>query len=89
MYGIVDWLIEDLVENSGPVFESMYASSNLSHDGQIYVVPAHGSNYGEYVSKLGRVWMSKAQENGGREVWSRRLNRLVFELENKSSLILY
>lgn len=83
MYGIVDWLIEDLVENSDPVFESMYASSNLSHDGQIYVVPAHGSNYGEYVSKLGRVWMSKAQENGGREIWSTRLNRLVFKLEKK------
>ena len=32
----------------------MTATSLLSHDGEIYVVPAHGMDPGEYVSKLGR-----------------------------------
>lgn len=84
-YGIVDWLVEDLVGNSDPVLGSMYASSNLSRDGQIYVVPAHGLDHGEYISKLGRVWMSKNLNDGSREVWSSRLNRLLAQLEKEIS----
>lgn len=46
MYGITDWLLEDLVDNGDVVFESMIATSNLSHDGEIHVVPAHGADHG-------------------------------------------
>ena len=83
MYGITDWLIEDLVDNGDVVFESMVASSNLSHDGEIHVVPAHGADHGEYIAKLGRVWMPKLQTNGTREVWSSRLERLLQNLEER------
>lgn len=82
-YGIVDWLLEDLVDNEAVVFDDMIATSPLSHDGEIYVVPAHGRNPGEYVSKLGRVWMSKANADGSREEWSRRLARLIEALEGR------
>lgn len=83
MYGITDWLIEDLVDNGDVVFESMVATSNLSHDGEIHVVPAHGADHGEYIAKLGRVWMPKLQTNGTREVWSSRLERLLQNLEER------
>lgn len=83
MYGITDWLIEDLVDNGDVVFESMVATSNLSHDGEIHVVPAHGAAHGEYIAKLGRVWMPKLRADGKREAWSSRLNRLLQDLEKR------
>jgi hypothetical protein len=81
-YGITDWLVEDLVSNGDEVFENMVASSGLSHDGDIYVVPAHGAESGEYVSKLGRAWMPKVGASG-QESWSQRLQRLITELEER------
>lgn len=81
MYGITDWLVEDLVDNGDVVFESMVATSNLSHDGEIHVVPAHGADHGEYIAKLSRVWMPKLQSDGTRETWPCRLGRLLQNLE--------
>lgn len=81
MYGITDWLVEDLVDNGDTIFDSMVASSPLSHDGEIHVVPAHGAKHGEYLAKLGRVWMPKLQADGTREEWSGRLDRLLRQLE--------
>jgi len=82
-YGITDWLLEDLVDNGDTVIGDLIAVSALSHDGEIYVVPAHGRFPGEYVSKLGRVWMPKPLENGSRENWSQRLARLIGLLEDR------
>lgn len=81
-FGITDWLVEDLVDNGDEVFESMIASSGLSHDGDIFVVPAHGVESGEYVAKLGRAWMPKNTEEG-QESWSQRLQRLIAALEQR------
>lgn len=82
-YGITDWLVEDLVDNGAAVFDDMIASSPLSHDGEIYVVPAHGKEPGEYVAKLGRVWMAKHSTETGAESWSKRLMRLISALEDR------
>lgn len=82
-FGIADWLIEDLVGNGAEVFENLTATSPLSHDGEIYVVPAHGRDPGEYVSKLGRVWMSKIDDDGQKQTWSQRLNKLIDSLEQR------
>jgi cellulose biosynthesis protein BcsQ len=81
MYGITDWLVEDLVENTEALIGGMVATSNLSHDGEIFVVPAHGKHPGEYIAKLGRVWMPKLQADGTREPWTTRLERLLRDLE--------
>lgn len=81
MYGITDWLVEDLVGNGDMVIDGMVATSNLSRDGEIHVVPAHGAEHGEYIAKLGRVWMPKVLANGTRETWSARLGRLLQALE--------
>ena len=83
MYGITDWLVEDLVDNGETIFDSMIATSTLSHDGEIHVVPAHGENHGEYIAKLGRVWMPKLGTDGSREKWSARLGRLLQALEER------
>lgn len=80
-YGIADWLVEDLVDNGDAVFDDLIATSTLAHDGEIYVAPAHGRNPGEYVAKLGRVWMSKPAPDGSREPWSGRLRRLIDAME--------
>jgi hypothetical protein len=82
-YGITDWLVEDLVNNGDALLDDMRAVSDLSHDGQIDVIPAHGRDPGEYVSKLGRAWMSKVGADGQRESWSQRLERLLQALEQK------
>lgn len=83
LFGIVDWLVEDLVDNQEAVFDAMVATSELSRNGDILVVPAHGADPGEYISKLGRLWMPKATEDGGWELWFRRLDRLLTMLESK------
>jgi CobQ/CobB/MinD/ParA nucleotide binding domain len=82
-FGVVDWLVEDLVDNADAVFQDMLASSPLSRDGEIYVVPAHGNKSGEYISKLGRAWMPKLGADGGRESFAQRLNRLTDACEQR------
>lgn len=79
--GIADWLVEDLVDNGNAVLGDMVATSTLSRDGDIRVVPAHGRDPGEYLAKLGRVWMPKVDPNGRRELWPQRLGRLLDTLE--------
>jgi hypothetical protein len=80
-YGIADWLVEDLLDNADALLPEMVATSELSREGEIYLVPAHGRDPGEYVAKLGRVWMPKVSADGSRESWSARLRRLLAALE--------
>ena len=82
-FGITDWLVEDLVDNGDAVFQDLRSLSGLSHDGEIYVVPAHGAVPGEYVAKLARVWMPKIAADGARQKWSARLGRLIDALEQR------
>ncbi|MEO5362065.1 MAG: P-loop NTPase [Magnetococcus sp. DMHC-8] len=83
-YGIADWLVEDLVDNGEALIDGLIATTGLPTAGQIYLVPAHGREPGEYVSKLGRVWMPKT-DGQALETWSSRLNRLVNRLEQELS----
>lgn len=84
-YGITDWLVEDLVDNGDAVFDEMVVISTLSREGEIYIVPAHGRDPGEYIAKLGRVWMPKIALTGEREIWSHLLRRLIEALETRWS----
>jgi CheY-like chemotaxis protein len=80
-YGITDWLVEDLVDNGDQIINDMVATSLLSRNGEILAVPAHGREFGEYIAKLGRVWMPKPLDSGHQESWSDRLERLISKLE--------
>ncbi len=84
-FGITDWLVEDLVNNGDAVSGALSAPSPLASasGGEILVVPAHGREPGEYLSKLGRIWMPKFVDGGRRQVWSERLERLIRELERE------
>jgi hypothetical protein len=82
-FGITDWLVEDLLGNGDAVIQDLYALSPRSRKGDILVVPAHGRDPGEYISKLGRVWMPSFQADGSRQMWSVRLSRLLCELESR------
>ncbi|MFP3091574.1 AAA family ATPase [Treponema sp. TIM-1] len=82
-YGITDWLVEDLLHNDEAVFPYMTAISDLSRNGEICIVPAHGRDPGEYIAKLGRVWMSKYKPDNSLEPWQNRLGRLLEKLENQ------
>ncbi|HFK7184828.1 TPA: MinD/ParA family protein [Serratia odorifera] len=81
-FGIADWLVEDLLGNGDAVLSDMVAVSALSHSGDIWVVPAHGKDPGEYIAKLGRAWMPLKTPKG-METWAKRLGRLLNVLEER------
>ena len=85
-FGITDWFVEDLVGQGEYVIGEMTAAPAWAHDleGDVRVVPAHGRDPGEYLAKLGRVYMD------GGDVWSARLEVLLSRLESdhRSSAII-
>ena len=76
-FGVTDWFVEDLVEQGDHVAERMTAAPSWSHDlrGDVRVAPAHGSEPGDYLAKLGRVYMDTDQS------WTTRLAGLLDRLE--------
>ncbi len=77
-FGVTDWFVEALVEQGDRVIESMTAAPAWADDfdGGVRVVPAHGRNPGEYLAKLGRVYMDRHDDP-----WTARLERLLCRLE--------
>lgn len=82
-YGIADWLVEDMVGNGEAVLDDMVATSEFAREGEIIVVPAHGQDPGDYVGKLGRVWMPGRDYNGAKQAWHHRVNRMLDRLESQ------
>ena len=76
-FGITDWFVEDLIGQGDRVVDSMIAAPPWAHDfeGEVHVAPAHGREPGEYLAKLGRVYMDTP------EPWTIRLERLLKCLE--------
>ena len=76
-FGVTDWFVEDLVGQGDRVIEQMAASPGWAQDldGEVRVIPAHGNEPGEYLAKLGRVYM----ETG--DPWTRRLDGMLSQLE--------
>lgn len=79
-FGITDWFVEDLVEQADAVAADMLAAPAWAQnlDGDVRVAPAHGHDPGEYLAKLGRVYMSRGDES-----WAARLERMLESLEEK------
>ncbi len=78
-FGMVDWFVEDLVEQADRMFPDMLAAPSWAQalEGDVRVAPAHGRNPGEYLAKLGRAYMNWASET-----WSERLQRALTGLES-------
>ena len=85
-FGVTDWFVEDLVGQGDYVSERMAAAPVWAQDldGDVRVVPAHGSAPGEYLAKLGRVYLDI------KVPWTVRLERLLSRLEEtyKPSIVL-
>ena len=81
-FGVTDWFVEDLVGQGDAVTERMTAAPAWARDldGDVRVAPARGAESGEYLAKLGRVYMSSKGEG-----WSSRLERMLSGLEDEFS----
>lgn len=77
-FGVTDWFVEELVGQGDRVVEQMTATPAWAHDfdGSVRVVPAYGQDPGEYLAKLGRVYMDTIDDP-----WTERLKRLLGHLE--------
>ena len=77
-FGVADWFVEDLVGQGERVIERMTAEPSWSRDfdGEAHIAPAHGSKPGEYLAKLGRVYMGHAGKS-----WGKRLGDMLSRLE--------
>lgn len=77
-YGIVDWFVEDLVGQGDHVVEAMAGLAwDNDFDGDVLIVPAHGADPGEYLAKLGRVYLDTDIP------WTARLRCLLEKLEER------
>ena len=78
--GVVDWFVEDLVGQGDRVIADMIATPAWAQgfEGEAIVVPAHGRDPGEYLAKLGRVYV-----DGKDDPWAKRLDRLLQDLETR------
>ena len=79
-FGVTDWFVEELVDQGNSVVKEILATPawTLDLEGDVRVAPAHGVDAGEYLAKLGRVYMDTEKYP-----WTARLNRLLFQLENQ------
>ena len=79
-FGIADWFVEDLVGQGDSMIEDMTAAPAWADDleGEAFVIPAHGRKPGEYLAKLGRVYM-----DSGNDSWALRLESLLAKLEDR------
>ena len=77
-FGVTDWFVEALVGQGDAVLEDMVSAPAWAHDlpGDVWVAPAHGRDPGEYLAKLGRVYMDTAVDP-----WIARLRGLLEGLE--------
>ncbi len=83
-YGIVDWFVEDAVGGGNRVLHDMTTRSPLADElpGEIWVVPSHGEEPGEFIAKLGRCYLDLVKD-GRPETWEQRLFRLLREVEGR------
>ena len=74
-FGVTDWFVEDLVGQADFVVPDIVGLPRWADDmdGDVLVAPAYGRDPGEYLAKLGRVYMGAN--------WPRRLRRLLSDVE--------
>lgn len=78
-FGIADWFVEDAVGQGECIIERMMAEPAWARtlEGAARVAPAHGADPGEYLAKLGRIYLDSPDRS-----WAERLERLLDSLES-------
>lgn len=81
-FGIVDWFVEDAIGQGDQVIPRMSARAPMAQNlpGDVWVVPSHGANPGDFMAKLGRCYLD-LPGHSGLEAWDHRLLRLLSGLE--------
>ena len=80
-FGVTDWFVEDLVGHASIVVHDMTAAPPWARDldGDVRIAPAHGRDPGEYLAKLGRVYLDTDRS------WTARLSKMLSQLEETYS----
>lgn len=83
-FGVVDWFVEDLVGQGESVLGRMVGRPEWPQPmpGDVLVVPAYGVDIGEYIAKLGRVYLERP-DGDSRRSWTRKLATLLDALERQ------
>jgi len=78
-YGLVDWLIEGLVQDPPEPWEDFVIRSPVAQDesGQIEVMPAFGKKTRNYIAKVGRIYLPGVAGDGAEVGLSGRLRKLL------------
>jgi hypothetical protein len=84
-FGVVEWLVEDLVDQADGLLPNMVGRPfwSVGFPGEVMVVPACGKACQEYLAQLGRAYLDKpfgSLEEVSDE-WVGRVRRLVKDLE--------
>lgn len=85
-FGVVDWLVEDLVGQGDSLFHEgeIWARSPLSKLGDIWVVPAMGGRRDQdYIGKLSRAYVDVPAAIGRSEYFGDRIARFIDAIENR------
>lgn len=86
-FGIVEWLVEDLVDQGDALLDRMIGYPRWSADftGRLMIVPAYGRTCREHIPQLGRAYLDKPPRKVGEmpEKWIQRVQRLVQRVEEK------
>jgi Mrp family chromosome partitioning ATPase len=83
-FGVVDWFVEDLVGQGDAVIREITGRPEWSKDlrGDVLVVPAYGKEPGEYLAKLGRVFLDRPPDQHRKhQRWTKRLLEFICALE--------
>ena len=85
-YGMVDWLVEALLEDPGQdLLDDSLAFSPVADDaeGVVQVLPAFGARTQDYVAKVGRVYLPSLAPNGGEIGLPERIGSLIAALAQR------
>jgi len=88
-YGVTDWLVESIVENVPDSFPDYYwfrVPQLATGNGSVFCIPAWGNKSKNYVSKLGRAYLTTLSQDDRWFSLANRLQRLMEAIAQSDDL---
>ncbi len=78
-FGVTDWFVEELTGQGSHVLDELGARPAWAQplEGDVFVAPAHGRDPGEYLAKLGRVYVDPPR------TWIAKLQKMLLGIETR------